>query len=74
MEQDGILPPGSCNDLFEFLAGHVSLNSMGLVQEGKTRDCKRNQKVAFPLKRMMDSHHEPSGGSLFNRPPEKTIL
>ena len=75
MGEDGILPPGSCNDLFEFLAGHFSVNSMRFVQDGKTRPQEKlRKKVAFPLESNTDSRHEPSGGSLFNHPPEKTIL
>lgn len=67
--------PGSCHELFEFLAGHVSINSMGIVQDGKTRPQEKpKRKVAFPSESTTDSCHEPSGGSLFNHPPEKTIL
>lgn len=65
MGEDGILPPGSCNDLSEFLAGHFSINSMGLVQDGKTRPYEKpRRKVGFPSESKTDSRHELSGGSL----------
>lgn len=50
MGQDGILPPGSCNDLFEFWTGHVSINSVGLVQEGKTRP-QEKPKSSLPIRK-----------------------
>lgn len=49
------------------------LSQWDLCKKGKL-DRKRNQKVASPSESKMDSHHEPSGESLFNCPPEKTIL